>query len=758
MKLTANGRRRLQLLTTILLVVTIVAIIYTLVAWILSEPGSFEPLNVLFFAVMSLLTAVSAWLGRAEHVAPPESSTVAEAETIPLGPLRQQIVDCFDLDELRTLCLDIGILYDDLDGGTISAKTASLLAYMQRRGQLGKLTAVLQRERPHVTWFLPAQLEQQYGLRRNVRAAWIDGVLKQSVTEEIALELKLTYQPQALARQTLYVLGQVDRPVEKEVPTLFAESGSLLILGEPGSGKTMTLLQLAERLLDAAEADPAQPTPVVLNLSSWAMQQGALPDWMVEELLLQYQLPRETSRRFIASGGLIYLLDGLDEVAAEARDACVQAINELKAQQPAPLVVCCRVVEYEGLAEKLNLGTAVRIQPLTDEQIDDYLRRPELKLTAVRQMVKTDAAMRELAQTPLFLSVMTLAYRDMKRADLKQLPTPETRRAHLYRHYVAEMWRRRPLKHRTGFDETQALTWLTNLAVGLQKHENMVFYIERLQPTWLNTNRSRLGHLVMVGLGVGLIAGLGSGLGVGLVFGPRIGLIGGVLVGLGGGLFFGMRTYLYPIQLMEDIVWGLSAKKMLRSMTAWLIFGLGIGLAFGVAGGLEVGLITGSCFALAGWIEAGIQSKDSIQSHSPNQGIRNSFRNSVGFGMFYGFVFACVGAYTARDDKSVIAGLMGGMICGMGFGFLVYGGISVIQHFTLRWCLERQGILLFPFRNRKLVAYLDAMADRILLRRVGGGWVFIHRTLLDYFASLHPDAAPATPVILNPAGVKNPAE
>lgn len=60
MKLTANGRRRLQTLTTILLVATIIAIIFTLVAWIVSEPGSFEPLNVLFFAVLSLLTAVSA--------------------------------------------------------------------------------------------------------------------------------------------------------------------------------------------------------------------------------------------------------------------------------------------------------------------------------------------------------------------------------------------------------------------------------------------------------------------------------------------------------------------------------------------------------------------------------------------------------------------------------------------------------------------------------------------------------------------------
>jgi hypothetical protein len=28
------------------------------------------------------------------------------------------------------------------------------------------------------------------------------------------------------------------------------------------------------------------------------------------------------------------------------------------------------------------------------------------------------------------------------------------------------------------------------------------------------------------------------------------------------------------------------------------------------------------------------------------------------------------------------------------------------------------------------------MIDRLLLRRVGGGYIFIHRTLMEYFASL----------------------
>ena len=52
----------------------------------------------------------------------------------------------------------------------------------------------------------------------------------------------------------------------------------------------------------------------------------------------------------------------------------------------------------------------------------------------------------------------------------------------------------------------------------------------------------------------------------------------------------------------------------------------------------------------------------------------------------------------------------------------------------LRWLLARQGVLPFPFWDRDLIAYLDAMAARLLLRQVGGGWLFIHRTLLEFLA------------------------
>jgi hypothetical protein len=37
------------------------------------------------------------------------------------------------------------------------------------------------------------------------------------------------------------------------------------------------------------------------------------------------------------------------------------------------------------------------------------------------------------------------------------------------------------------------------------------------------------------------------------------------------------------------------------------------------------------------------------------------------------------------------------------------------------------------------VRFLDYAAGRIFLRKVGGGYIFVHRLLLEYFASLEPE-------------------
>src|SRR5439155_24023315 len=135
---------------------------------------------------------------------------------------------------------------------------------------------------------------------------------------------------------------------------------------------------LTRTLLDRAQADEHHRIPVVFNLSSWAQRRQSLAVWLVEELWTKYQVPRKVGQAWIDTGQVLLLLDGLDEVAENARSACVQAINDYYhrclEQGPTPLVVCCRNREYRTLQTRVTLSQAVSIRPLTDDQIEHYLQ------------------------------------------------------------------------------------------------------------------------------------------------------------------------------------------------------------------------------------------------------------------------------------------------------------------------------------------------------------------------------------------------
>ena len=59
--------------------------------------------------------------------------------------------------------------------------------------------------------------------------------------------------------------------------------GKLLILGEPGAGKTTELLSLTQDLIDRAIENEAAPIPVIFELSSWKNDQS-IHDWIIEKL------------------------------------------------------------------------------------------------------------------------------------------------------------------------------------------------------------------------------------------------------------------------------------------------------------------------------------------------------------------------------------------------------------------------------------------------------------------------------------------
>src|SRR5204862_5439162 len=113
--------------------------------------------------------------------------------------------------------------------------------------------------------------------------------------------------------------------------------------------------------------------PVIFPLSSWTGKQP-LTEWMVEELISKYQVPRKLARTWVDADQILPLLDGLDEVAPENRTACIETINAYRQEHGLlPLVVCSRSADYLAQTVRVRLSSAVSVQSLTQQQVDDYL-------------------------------------------------------------------------------------------------------------------------------------------------------------------------------------------------------------------------------------------------------------------------------------------------------------------------------------------------------------------------------------------------
>jgi len=70
---------------------------------------------------------------------------------------------------------------------------------------------------------------------------------------------------------------------------------------------------------------------------------------------------------------------------------------------------------------------------------------------------------------------------------------------------------------------------------------------------------------------------------------------------------------------------------------------------------------------------------------------------------------------------------------------LAYGGLAAIQYSRLRAAFQQSGSI-----PDEYVHFLDYAAERSLLRKVGGGYTFMHALLLDYFSGRMEHERPGT--------------
>jgi len=245
-----------------------------------------------------------------------------------------------------------------------------------------------------------------------------------------------------------------------------------------------------------------------------------------------------------------------------------------------------------------------------------------------------------------------------------------------------------------------------------------------LQPTWLP---SQLGYRLLSGLLWGLFFLL-----FGSIFGaPQVETL---MISASLGIIFALLSG--EIQTKETLGW--SWEKLRQEWFFVVIIALAIGLLslpFGVFFSLFVGLPLG---LLVGLLQVGLENQIPDHKIVINQGIVASFQNSLYFGIPLGLMAGVVlwlGLMTAGFKVVSEAGLLSALSTGIVTGFIVLGGLAVIQHYILRFMLWSEGYAAFNY-----VHFLDYSNRLILLHRVGGGYVFIDRMMLEHFATPAPMA------------------
>ena len=556
----------------------------------------------------------------------------------------------------------------------------------------------------------------------------------------------------------------------------------LLIVGEPGSGKTTAAYALIEHL-DETEGD--ERVPLLVNLSAWESQenfQGFLVDYLCSEVGYQVRRPA-VANAFIHSRRYTLVLDGLDEIPAGLRTHFSERLDEFVRGLPSEVavVVTCRTQEYAELfaAHPTGLGLvqAVEILPLTSQQLDaafvelaKYDKDWETFLTQ-RHLTASQRA-RDLLSNPLFLNLAVagqLPPRELLNSDQEQE----------LRDLVLERYLGRVFEDRSACepkDVRRHLTWiarfLNGLEVspfGLKTADSTVFDLANLTPPD-PPMRHRLFQALVAWLVIGLVIGLTGAvsflvrartLELYTLLAPGLGI--GVLPGVVVGLLTGWPFKRSAVSARLTFVWPSTRQKLLDLLSTFglrLVAGLALGLALGLIvalgfwlvlglpmGGfwrlvvppLEVGLGLGLGLGGVWGLLEGLTKPRSvlITSRTPKEVLSRSLVAAL-FGLIVGLGLGLIVALVLGLIVGLGSALRLGLIMGLGSALVLglrNGGEFVLLQKVAQRRLRQAGRLPTRVGN-----FLDWGITTNMFRQVGGGVRFRHGLIQRHLASTSANA------------------
>jgi len=535
----------------------------------------------------------------------------------------------------------------------------------------------------------------------------------------------------------------------------------MLVVGEPGSGKTGLCVILALELLKEMSRDRV---PVLLQVSSWNPSEN-FDVWLERRLLEDYPFLGIESRfgttavsDLVSQRRLLPILDGLDEMPRHLRAEALKAIEgDWSSDQP--FVLTCRSREFEALrSAHLVPGTLmVRLLPLAHEAAAAYLRDaadrdPDRWDRVIAQLVDDpDGPLAHTLTKPLMLFLARTAY-EAADSTPEEMLDPErfgdvhTLEKHLLDRFVPTVFVTRPppphpspTRPARQWDPQVAVRTLAFLAHHLDRLGSRDLAWWRLRAAVPGSvflvTRVVLGWIACALLGL-LVFGLFGRPGLGVVLGSAIGVLAALPLGAvheKQPRRFVPRllrpTELAPAFLVRDIGFG---------VVGLLVGGLIVGLIYGPGYGVAIGLVLGLVFGLARRFSEPTESREPISPVGVLRGDRTAVLSAAGLGGLAG---------------ALVGGFLGGVVGGQKFGLVLElssaqegllgaavglllgaAGLGMIVHATSAWgqfTIARVWLALHGQVPLRLMLFLQDAHKLGVLRQIGPVYQFRHALLQD---------------------------